>query len=557
MRKRFALAGVLPMLATAAPALAADPTMPLASVRPGMDCTALSVVRGTAISEFSAEVLDVVQGDSSSTGARILVRLSGPAIDATGVGPGFSGSPVMCPDSAGVRRNAGAISETVGEYGNKVALVTPIEQVLREPPEAPAEARSSSPLAGARPLAGPLTIAGLSAGLRARLATIARRANRSLLAVPAGPLGGFPVQDLRPGAAVTAALSSGDVSVGSIGTVTYRNGSALWAFGHPLDAAGRRALQLSDAYVFTVVNNPNAVEDATTYKLAVPGHVVGTIGSDTLGSIAGRFGRLPRTIPFTADVTDAGTGRSSRLHSRVSDERHLELGSALDLVGTLSLAQALNETLGSSPPRVSTTMCLRVKIAERPRPLGFCDDYQEGFGPFDDLSAALALVDVFKFGTITPTDVSVRARVRRGVREAFILRARAPRRVRPGQRMRVRLLVQHRRGARRRMSFTMRVPRSLRAGRRILTLRGVVPLSIREGSDEGFELVLEDGAGPSDEPGPTSVADLAEQFAAIGRPEGLRATFSRSGRGRVVLRSSRLLLRGKVRVPVRVLKRRR
>ena len=557
MRKRLALAGVLPLLATATPALAADPTMPLSSVRPGMKCTALSVVRGTAISEFSAEVVDVVQGDSSSSGARILVRVSGAAVDATGVGPGFSGSPVYCPDSAGVRRNAGAISETLGEFGNKVALVTPIEQVLRHPPEAPADVRASSPMAGARPLAGPLTVAGLSAGLRARLVAIAHRARRGLLAVPAGPLGGFPTQDLRPGAAVTAALSSGDVSIGSIGTVTYRAGSALWAFGHPLDATGRRALQLADAYVFTVVNNPNAVEDATTYKLAVPGHVVGAVTNDTIGSIAGRFGSFPRTIPFTVDVSDDGTDRAARLHSRVSDERHLELGSGLDLVGTLSLAQALNETLGSSPPRMSTSMCLRVKIAERKRPLGFCDDYQEGFGPFDDLSAALALVDLFKFGTITPTDVSLRARVRRGVREAFILRARAPRRVRPGQRIRVRLLVQNRRGARQRLAFRMRVPRSLRPGRRVLTLRGVVPLSIREGADEGFEIVLEEGGGPSDEAGPPSIDSLAAQIAAIGRPDGLRATFSRSGRGRVVLGSSRLLLRGKVRVPVRVLKKRR
>ena len=56
--------------------------------------------------------------------------MSGPAVDATGVGPGFSGSPITCPDAAGVPRVVGAISESIGEYGGKVVLATPIESIL-------------------------------------------------------------------------------------------------------------------------------------------------------------------------------------------------------------------------------------------------------------------------------------------------------------------------------------------------------------------------------------------------------------------------------------------
>ena len=52
-------------LASAAPAAAAgDPIMPLSQVRSGMHCTGYSVVRGTAISSFDVEVLDVVDGDA-------------------------------------------------------------------------------------------------------------------------------------------------------------------------------------------------------------------------------------------------------------------------------------------------------------------------------------------------------------------------------------------------------------------------------------------------------------------------------------------------------------
>jgi hypothetical protein len=274
------------------------------------------------------------------------------------------------------------------------------------------------------------------------------------------------------------------------------------------------------------------------------------------------MGPPPRTIPLTVEVRDRDTGRTSQLFSRVSDERALELGSGLDLVSNLAASQATGEVLGSFPPRMTSSMCVRLRVLERRRRLGFCDTYREGGAPFDDMSQAFALVDAFKFGPLTPIEASVRMTMRRGVREGFILTARAPRRVRAGRRIRVRMLVQLRRGPRLRMAFRMRVPRSLRAGRRVLSLRGVVPESLREGSEDGLEQVLEDtgggeGGGGSDEAGPQSLEELAAQLGGLGRPDGLRATFSRRARGRVVLPANRILLRGRLSVPVRVTRARR
>jgi len=533
--------------------------MRLSDVRAGMQCEGLSVIRGTAITAFDVEVIDVIQGDSAAPGARILVRVSGPAVEPSGVGPGFSGSPIYCQGSDGVRRNAGAISESVGEFGNKIALATPIEQILGQSPEAPASARSAPALRrSARAIATPLTVSGLSSPVRRRLARAAKRAGALVLAAPSGPLGGFPAQDLRPGSSVSAGIAGGDLSLGSIGTVAYRDGSAIWAFGHPIDAAGQRALALQDAYVFAVINNPLGTEEAITTKLAVPGHTLGIFSNDGLNQIAGRLGAPPRTIRMRVNVRDSDTGRAAGLAADVTDERDLELGSALDVVGALAIAQASGQVLGSAPPRFSTEMCVRIRLRERKRRLGFCDSYQEAFGPFDDLSAAVGLIDGFKFGRITPTDVSVRMQVRRGVREAFVLSAAAPRRVRPGQRIRVRLLLQRRRGDRFRLSFAMRVPRSLKPGVRLLTLRGIVPASLQDAAEDGIEVVLEDllGGGVNDEAGSRSVPALAAGIADLGAPDGLRATFASRGRGPVVLRRPGLLVRGKVRLPVRVLKRR-
>ena len=70
------------LVASAGPAArAADPIMPLAEVRAGMHCTGLSVIRGTEISSFDVEVLDVIAQETGLSGPRILVRASGSAVD--------------------------------------------------------------------------------------------------------------------------------------------------------------------------------------------------------------------------------------------------------------------------------------------------------------------------------------------------------------------------------------------------------------------------------------------------------------------------------------------
>src|SRR3712207_3990410 len=86
------------LLAAAGAAAAGDPVMPLSQVRQGMQCTGYSVFRGTAIEPFDVEILDVVgQNITAEASTRLLVRVSGGSVDATGVGPGFSGSPIYCP----------------------------------------------------------------------------------------------------------------------------------------------------------------------------------------------------------------------------------------------------------------------------------------------------------------------------------------------------------------------------------------------------------------------------------------------------------------------------
>ena len=139
-------------------------------------------------------------------------------------------------------------------------------------------AGAAKPLGGS-PLRGR---AALSAPLRrARAdAAAAAKAGRPVLAAPPGPLGSFPPQTLRPGSAVAAGYSNGDVRTSAIGTVAYVDGDRVWVFGHQLEGVGRRALLLQDAYVFRVINNPLQLgQIGATYKLAPSGHDLGTVST--------------------------------------------------------------------------------------------------------------------------------------------------------------------------------------------------------------------------------------------------------------------------------------
>ncbi len=382
--------------------------MPLAEVRAGMQCTALSVVRGTEISSFDVEVLDTLAPVAGLSGPRILIRVSGPAVDETGVGPGFSGSPIYCDG-----RNAGAISEGIGAYGNFVVLATPIEEILSEQPvPTPASARRDGRLArAARPLTAPLTASGLGPRSQRLLADAARRAGRTLLAAPGGPLGGFPPQELRPGAAVAAGLASGDFNLGAIGTVAYRDGERVWAFGHPLDEVGPRALFMQDAYVFSVDQQParhprrrrrptSSARAGATPRAASP-----TTRARPRSSATSAPSR-PRCRCAWSPTRSAST---AVLNAKLADERAFGLGVGLSLLGAARGRRPRSSRPLRSLAPAHTRLCARFFVRDRKRPLGFCNGYVSTDAALVDLSEAGALVEGFDLPTLPLTRRGVEA----------------------------------------------------------------------------------------------------------------------------------------------------
>jgi hypothetical protein len=584
MRLRLlAAATVAACLLPASTAAAGDPIMALTDVQPGMQCTGYSVVQGTTISSFDVKVLDVVDGDPYSDGPRILFEVSGPAIDATGVGPGFSGSPIYCADSAGTQRNIGAISQSIGEYGGKAGLATPIELMLANPTDPPVardagDGKAASPRAaaairrmrreGTKDLASPLTISGVSPQLGRAIEATGRKYGKPIIAVPAGPLGSFPVQELKPGAAVSVGYSGGDLRLGAIGTVAYTDAGKVWSFGHSYEAAGARNLLLQDAYVYRVVNEPNAAFTGGSYKYATAGHDVGTLSNDAFSAVVGTVGVMPRTTMVRAIGTDHDTGVQKTVETNVADETDVDNPtgfSPLGAIGPLAIAQATGGTMKSAPGRMTGRMCLRITFAEKPKkPARFCNRYVSSgiydpfLGPLGnpiafnaaiDASGAFSLIEFYEGKTPHVSNVHAEIETRRGERVAFLRKVRAPKRVKPGQAVTLRVTMQRLRGGNFTKRYRVNLPGGLKPGRRTLRLRGFE----QEMSEEDILAILfgldsEDGGGSQD--GPARLNDLIESISALGNWDGVKLRMG--GKTKRAFRDDDMLIVGGAETSVRV-----
>jgi hypothetical protein len=541
MRIRLLAAAVATLFLPATEAFADDPVMPLGDVRAGMQCTGYSVVRGTDVAAFDVEVVDVIDDRATGSGARILVRASGPAVDETGIGPGFSGSPIYCPDAQGTSRSIGAISESVGEYGGKVVLATPIEAIIGNPVDAPRASKGRSTLARAKPLTAPLTITGLGTRLGNAVQKAATKRGRVVLAAPAGPLGSFPAQQLVPGSAFGVGYASGDIAASAIGTVTYVDGDRVWGFGHPLDGVGARSLLLQDAYVFRVINNPLALgEFSGTYKYAAAGHDVGTLTNDALAAVVGRVGALPATVPVKVSAKDLDTGATRSVSIDVADESGVDQptgGSILSLLAPLAVTQAAGTVLGGSPARLTGRACFAITFKERKAPARFCNRYvsdvpdQSGAGNVvagaasSDLFQALALIDSYKASDLHVTGVEGTVQISRGQRQAYLRSVRLPRRGKAGHSVPATLRLRHVRGRLERRKVRVRLPAGARPGKRRIVFTGADVDAAEGDLSELFgSFDIEFGFGSTGgDLGPPNLRRLLARIEAVGRYDGVSA----------------------------------
>jgi len=488
---------------SAAPAraalLPADEILTEDRLQAGMRGYAKTVFHGTRVERFDITVLGVLEKIDFG-GNLILIRIdSGPVVsERLGMVSGMSGSPVYVEG-----RLIGAIAYAFAFAKTPVAGVTPIRQMLEafEPGAAPARKAASGAL---RPRAGEIRVAGrsfsrvvvagdpvaaggdaatmcltpiatpvmVSGASREGLRRLDDLLSRHHLAVMAGPGGGAqagPAPPLEPGAAVGAQLISGDLDVTAVGTVTAVIGDTVIAFGHPLMELGAVDIPLTGAYVHAILPSYYA-----SSKLASPTQPLGRFTQDRTWCIGGLLGKPARTVPTDLVVRDLDRDVTRRY--AVAVLRHRDLTAELVYVSALSALASIGSpfdgTVESSVrirPAGMDPIVMRNTFAP-PRQTSLFSLLFDGdmfaMLPLGDLMRVLEALQDNPFGPVGLESVSVEAGVTTKRRSAAVERVYADRlMVRPGDTVRVGVVIQPFGEPRTERHLTLQVPERAPSGR--------------------------------------------------------------------------------------------
>jgi hypothetical protein len=323
----------------------------LDEIRIGMSGIGKTIIAGDVIEEFSAVVLGIIDQPGTLSDF-IVVRVSGEVIGrAGGIAQGMSGSPIYIDGKLiGALSRAAIWSKEITPIG----LVTPIEPMLAvldstrsaassasaapdavlshvrlvagdHPPAAGLLASASPDTIYSFPVSAPLIATGLSGRSREILMTGMPRENLSVPLVSdllgrgivpevrglsslglsllplagSGPAGAVSTQTLQAGGSIGVALTTGDISIGSLGTITHRDDDALIAYGHPFIENGASAFPLTSVSIIDTLKSLQA-----SFKLGTLGESVGTALEDRTAAVGGRLGASPALVEVSWEVAD-------------------------------------------------------------------------------------------------------------------------------------------------------------------------------------------------------------------------------------------------------------
>ena len=289
-----------------------DSIMPKAEVQAGMEGIGKTVFQGVKIEEFNVKILGVLEKVLPGGGDLILAGLSGGPLDKTGVIAGMSGSPIYVNG-----RLIGALSYAWGFSKEPICGITPIEDMLRL---ASVETENVAPYKSdhGQPLI-PLGTILMVNGFDNRILELMRDKFKQFNIIPM--VGGGGVHEkvetsILPGSAVGVQLMRGDMDMSAIGTLTYRDGDNIAAFGHPFLWMGRSDFPLTGAYVHTILPSQEI-----SFKLASSLDMVGRINQDRVYGIGGRLNEFPKLIPVSITIRDDGLNDHRNYEVEVLDSK--------------------------------------------------------------------------------------------------------------------------------------------------------------------------------------------------------------------------------------------
>lgn len=281
------------------------PLMPVTDLKPGMEGIGKTVISGDTIEEFNVEIIGV--SGTETSGYSILVRLYGDLIEKTGgVAHGMSGSPVYVDG-----RLIGAVAYGKSFNDPHYCFLTPIGSMLKM-----LDTPQKQPLDWI-PKAGALSAGGFTElGMECLKEELKPQGIDVTLGVNNGP---ESTKNLEPGSSVGAALMTGDLTLGALGTVTWTDDAGhVLAFGHPFLSRGNSNFFMNRVWVLGVIPNMSS-----SYKVGNIGGSIGKIEQDRSSGIAGLIGSDPKSIPMVVNVSDTSRGVNNTTKVRIIDDEKL------------------------------------------------------------------------------------------------------------------------------------------------------------------------------------------------------------------------------------------
>jgi SpoIVB peptidase S55 len=388
--------------------------LPLAEIRPGMKGVGRTIFQGDKLEDFGVEILGVLPGlTGSPKRSVIIVKLSGPAAERTGVFAGMSGSPVFVngkligamafsfpfskeplgaitpiediinlldlPDESATTTLATTVNAATVTFADLlVASLNPdtislaggnVGSIANHPPlivgPQAASLPSLAPYVGQTlmPIATPLAVNGIDPTVlqffTGRLQQLGLQPVTAAMGnSPIAPLEPYTADTLTPGKKITVDLLRGDFSLAASGTVTWRDGEKIYAFGHPFFApggAGRSEWPMTEGSVITVV--PHLIN---SFNVATPGKVVGMIQQDRATGIYGKLGQAAKMVPLRISVAGSRGQQARYQMEMVSDA---SLTPLLVQIATIGSIFATERTFGEQTISVEG----RIQLKNQPQ----------------------------------------------------------------------------------------------------------------------------------------------------------------------------------------------
>ncbi len=474
LKSKLAKLGILMCLSLGSivPSFAISDTefLPVSEVKEGMHGYAKTVIHGTKIDTFDVDVLGIMKNKGAAGGDLVLVKVSGPLINETGgIAQGMSGSPVYIDGKL-----LGAIAYGFPQSDGRIGMVTPISDMLRlwtvdKNTDNNQDINGNNDLI---PLATPVMASGYTREGMDFLGDKMKDFHMVPYSSASSGADDAP-QVLEAGSAVSAALVTGDLKLGAIGTVTYVDGDHMVAFGHPFMDRGGSSYFMHNSYIFTVVPSHNV-----PFKLGSVGAMIGEINQDRGAGISGISGLIPESVRLHSSVFDEDTGRRGDLNVRIIQNENLipmlavtsaynNISNTLDRngMGTVSLAYTLFPEDMKQKTFTRTNMYWSSKdVAAR---------------SVDEIYNVIKLLTQNRFKPYKLRNISVDMKVTEERKTAQIIEAAAsPTIVSPGDTIYIRVKLQPWRGEIFYKDVTFKVPENQPMGDMILEVRGggVIPL---------------------------------------------------------------------------------